>query len=109
MPSLLKNPKCLLLSVQHAFYMYMHVHVCVVHGIAGSCVDDFIQVHEEGVPLNIANVEDCHYAMFVSFAEIYNNLVFDLLADPPETGKHHSSLKIQQDKNHNNYIKGERK
>lgn len=100
-----------MLCMQLGFYRYrsgcIYVRVCVIHCIAGSRVDDFIQVHEEDFPLDIANVADCHYAMFVSFAEIYNNLVFDLLTEPPETGKHRSSLKIQQDKNQNNYVKGE--
>ena len=70
-----------------------------------SSLEEFVSGHDLD-PLEVANSADYHYVLFVSFAEIYNNLVYDLLEEPPETGKHRPSLKIQQDRSQNNFIKG---
>ena len=42
----------------------------------------------------------------MSFAEIYNEFIYDLLAEAPARGRHRPSLKISQDKHQNYYIRG---
>ena len=49
----------------------------------------------------------CYYSVWVSYAEIYNEFIYDLLGDAHVTGKTRSALKLQDDKNHNQFIRGE--
>lgn len=57
-------------------------------------------------PLDLQGMENQQFAIFVSFAEIYNEFIYDLLVPAPAKGKHRSALKISQDKHQNYYIKG---
>ena len=47
-----------------------------------------------------------YYSVWVSYAEIYNEFIYDLLGDPPVKGKPRPVLKLQEDKNHNQFIRG---
>jgi len=47
-----------------------------------------------------------YYSIWVSYAEIYNEFIYDLLGDPPVKGKSRTSLKLVEDKHHNLFIKG---
>lgn len=55
--------------------------------------------------IDLQGLENEQFAIFVSFAEIYNELIYDLLEEVP-MGKHRPSLKVAQDKHQNSYIKG---
>lgn len=47
------------------------------------------------------------FSVWISFAEIYNELIFDLLEPCPEgKGKKRPTLKLGDDKNGNPYVKG---
>lgn len=48
-----------------------------------------------------------HFSIWVSFAEIYNEFIYDLLSDPPVKGRPRPNLKLQEDRNHNQFIRGE--
>ena len=50
-----------------------------------------------------------YYSVWVSYAEIYNEFIYDLLGDAPVKGKPRQALKLQEDKNHNQFIKGKRR
>ena len=70
-------------------------------------VDDYgeeFQVHDES-SIEISNHEKFTYSLWISFAEIYNEFIYDLLSDNL-LGKRRVSLKLSQDKNQNFYIKG---
>lgn len=63
------------------------------------------QVHDDSC-LDLQGLENQKFAIFVSFAEIYNEFIYDLLVETPVRGKHRTPLKITQDKHKNFYIKG---
>ncbi|KAM8893634.1 kinesin-like protein KIF23 isoform 2-T2 [Spinachia spinachia] len=53
--------------------------------------------------------EDCCYSVFVSYIEIYNNYIFDLLEDAafdPIRPKPPQSKILREDQNHNMYVAG---
>lgn len=72
---------------------------------AGISFDEF-QLQGE-VSLDLRGLDDQMFAIFVSFAEIYNEYIYDLLVEAPAKGKHRPVLKVSQDKHQNYYIKGE--
>ena len=77
-----------------------------LHGDAGTSLDDIqIQV-QDGTTVDLEDAADVCYSVWVSFAEIYNEFIYDLLAEP-KTRRGRPSLKLAEDKNHNHFIKGE--
>lgn len=50
--------------------------------------------------------EDNMYAVFVTYVEVYNNSVFDLLEETPVQGRTLQSRVIREDANHNMYVHG---
>uniref|UniRef100_A0A3Q0SAX9 Kinesin-like protein n=1 Tax=Amphilophus citrinellus TaxID=61819 RepID=A0A3Q0SAX9_AMPCI len=53
--------------------------------------------------------EDCCYSVFVSYIEIYNNYIYDLLEDAPYDpirSKPPQSKILREDQNHNMYVAG---
>ena len=46
------------------------------------------------------------YALFVSYAEVYNENIYDLLEPPPAKNQRRNALKLAQDANADVYIKG---
>ena len=56
--------------------------------------------------MDFVSRNECQFVLYVSFAEIYNELIYDLLEEDPRKGKRRVALKIAQDKNKNYYIKG---
>ena len=56
--------------------------------------------------MDLQGFENQQFALFVSFAEIYNEFIYDLLVEAPAKGKHRPSLRIVQDRHQNYYIKG---
>ncbi|MEQ2244687.1 hypothetical protein ILYODFUR_019803 [Ilyodon furcidens] len=53
--------------------------------------------------------EDCCYSIFVSYIEIYNNYIYDLLEDAlfdPVRAKPPQSKILREDQNHNMYVAG---
>lgn len=50
--------------------------------------------------------EDNQYAVFVSYVEVYNNSVFDLLEDGPPVSKNLPAKIIREDAAHNMYVHG---
>ncbi|XP_034432093.1 kinesin-like protein KIF23 isoform X9 [Hippoglossus hippoglossus] len=53
--------------------------------------------------------EDCCYSVFVSYVEIYNNYIYDLLEDAsfdPIRSKPPQSKILREDQNHNMYVSG---
>lgn len=65
-----------------------------------------IDIHEDYViPVDTQNGK-LHFSIFVSYAEIYNDFIYDLLDEKPVPGKLRHTLKLSADKNGNPYIKG---
>ena len=74
--------------------------------IAGISFDEF-QLQGE-TSLDLRGMEDQQFAIFVSFAEIYNEYIYDLLIEAPGKGKYsRPALRVSQDRHQNYYIKGE--
>ena len=46
------------------------------------------------------------YTVFVSFAEVYNEYIYDLLERPPPRGKRRSTCKLAEDTNKDVFIRG---
>ncbi|XP_042204829.1 kinesin-like protein KIF20B [Homarus americanus] len=62
--------------------------------------------HDE-TSLDIADTENTTYAIFVSFAEIYNEYIYDLLEKMPTSKKNkRNPLMLGEDRNGSIYIKG---
>lgn len=73
----------------------------------GISFEDFqLQDQDQDHSLDLQGYDNHQFAIFVSFAEIYNEFVYDLLLPTPAKGKHRPTLRICQDKYQNNYIKG---
>ena len=68
------------------------------------CLDDLL-THEDTV-LNVDMLEESQFSIWVSFAEIYNEFIYDLLGDEPKPGRQRNALKICEDRSHNPFIKG---
>ena len=67
-------------------------------------MDDLL-THEDTV-LDVDMLEGSLFTIWVSFAEIYNEFIYDLLGDEPKPGKQRNALKISEDRSHNPFIKG---
>ena len=65
------------------------------------------QVHDDS-SIELENGENLQFSIWVSFAEIYNEFIYDLLAEAPKKRQHRPALKLAEDKNHNHFIKGTR-
>ena len=50
--------------------------------------------------------DNISYSIWMSFAEIYNEFIYDLLVEDPVPGKPRPSLKLSEDRNKNAFIKG---
>ena len=70
----------------------------------GVSFEDF-KVHDSS-SIDLQDLENQQFSIFVSFVEIYNEFIYDLLVESPDKNKHRPSLKIAQDKHQNYYIKG---
>ena len=46
------------------------------------------------------------FSIWVSFAEIYNEFIYDLLGEEPKAGRQRTALKLSEDRNRNPFIKG---
>lgn len=76
-----------------------------LHDNTGTSLDD-IQV-QDGSTLDLEDSADVCYSVWVSFAEVYNEFIYDLLGEESKTRSHRSSsLKLAEDTNHNHFIKG---
>ena len=65
-----------------------------------------IQV-QDGSTIDLEDSGDVCYSLWVSFAEIYNEFIYDLLAgEPDKTIRGRPTLKLAEDRNHNHFIKG---
>ena len=67
-----------------------------------------IQV-EDGSIIDLGDSVDVSYSLWVSFAEIYNEFIYDLFGEELiNSNKKHcrSALKLAEDRNHNHFIKG---
>ena len=60
----------------------------------------------DGSSVEIEDMANMCYSVWVSFAEIYNEFIYDLLSEPPAKGKQRTALKISEDRNKNHFIKG---
>ena len=78
------------------------------------CSSDYSSISNEikervcdGTVLDVTSQGPVNFCVWVSFAEIYNEYVYDLLDPTPSgKGKKRSVLKLSGDKNGNPYIKG---
>ena len=66
---------------------------------------DDIQV-QDGSTIDLDNSTNVCYSLWVSFAEIYNEFIYDLLGEEPKSRRRRPALKLAEDKNHNHFIKG---
>ena len=71
---------------------------------AGMSLDD-IQV-QDGSTIDLEDSTNVCYSLWVSFAEIYNEFIYDLLGEEPRSRRRRPALKLAEDKNHNHFIKG---
>ena len=77
----------------------------VVWCVAGTSLCE-IQV-QDGSTIELEDSAGVCYSLWVSFAEIYNELIYDLLAEEPcKTRRSRPALKLAEDRNHNHFIKG---
>ena len=60
---------------------------------------------EDDSSIDLQHFENEQFAIFVSFAEIYNEFIYDLLVEVP-AGQRRMALKVAQDKHQNYFIKG---
>ena len=65
-----------------------------------------LTVHEEQVLDVDTQCGNLSFSIWISFAEIYNEFIYDLLGNQPDHGKPRPSLKLSDDRYHNPYIKG---
>lgn len=70
----------------------------------GMSFDD-VQVHDD-MSIELEWGENHQFSVWVSFAEIYNEFIYDLLTEAPRKGKQRPALKLAEDKNHNHFVKG---
>ena len=70
---------------------------------AGGSFAEFLH-DDSSIELDCA--ENQQFSLWVSFAEIYNEFIYDLLSEPPAKGKQRPALKIAEDRNRNHFIKG---
>ena len=66
---------------------------------------------QDGSTVELEDASGVCYSLWVSFAEIYNELIYDLLAEEQVCGNtkpSRPSLRLAEDRNHNHFIKGER-
>ena len=73
------------------------------HCFLGGSFEEF-QHDESSIELGCADNQQ--FSIWVSFAEIYNEFIYDLLSEPPPKGKRRPPLKISEDRNKNHFIKG---
>ena len=80
------------------------VYRCLlVHAGASLCE---IQV-QDGSTIELEDSGNVCYSLWVSFAEIYNEFIYDLLAEEPNPSRRRRpALRLAEDKNHNHFIKG---
>lgn len=64
---------------------------------------------QDGSTIELEDSSNICYSLWVSFAEIYNELTYDLLADESsgKTRQSRPSLRLAEDANHNHFIKGD--
>lgn len=61
---------------------------------------------QDGSTLDLQDSANVCYSVWISFAEVYNEFIYDLLGEESKTRSHRSSLKLAEDRNHNHFIKG---
>ena len=66
----------------------------------------FAEFQHDDSSIELDCAENQRFSIWISFAEIYNEFIYDLLSEPPAKGKLRTALKISEDKNHNHFIKG---
>ena len=63
------------------------------------------EVHDDSF-VELEGGEHKKFSVWVCFAEIYNEFIYDLLTEAPAKGKQQPALKLAEDKNCNYFIKG---
>lgn len=63
-------------------------------------------MESDRLSISIEDQEHMKFAIWVSFGEIYNEQVFDLLEAVSKSRQKRSLLEMKEDKNGNPYIKG---
>ena len=84
---------------------WLSVECTDTHSHTGASLCE-IQV-QDGSTIDLENNGDVCYSLWVSFAEIYNEFIYDLLAEEPDkTRRGRPPLRLAEDRNHNHFIKG---
>jgi len=83
---------------QHAQMSYIFILLLFVSGLS-------FEVHDDS-SVELEGGEHHKFSVWVSFAEIYNEFIYDLLTEAPAKGKQRPALKLAEDKNRNHFIKG---
>ena len=82
------------------------MYTCLIFLSGGSLSLDEILVHED-TSLDVDTLNgSLSFSVWVSFAEIYNEFIYDLLGDEPKAGKQRTALKLAEDCYRNPFIKG---
>ncbi len=79
----------------------MHIFILPL-GPGGSFAE--FQHDESCIELDCADNQQ--FSIWVSFAEIYNEFIYDLLSEPLAKGKQRTTPKISEDRNKNHFNKG---
>ena len=66
----------------------------------------FAEFQHDDSCIELDCADNQQFSIWVSFAEIYNEFIYDLLSEPPAKGKQRTALKISEDRNKNHFIKG---
>ena len=93
-------------SEDSRFYTVVSILYYLACSFGGSVLGE-IDVHEDYVVSIDAHNQKLSFLIFISYAEIYNEFIYDLLEDNPIPGKSRPVLKLSADKNGNPYVKGD--
>ena len=62
---------------------------------------------QDGSTIELDDLSNVCYSVWVSFTEIYKEFIYDLLVEEPKNRRNRPALKLAEDRNHNHFIKGE--
>lgn len=93
-------------SLSHSLISLSYLSLALLAGSVGASMLEDLSVHEDHVIEMDTQDGNLSFSIWVSFAEIYNEFIYDLLADEPLLGKTRPSLKLSDDRHRNPFIKG---
>ena len=93
---------CVCLRIQYKIPLSKFSFIPHLYSLGGS----FAEFQHDDSCIELDCADNQQFSIWVSFAEIYNEFIYDLLSEPPAKGKQRTALKISEDRNKNHFIKG---